>query len=54
VAARSRAYVCGHLVAGVAGLNPARGMDVRLLCLYVVLSCVGYLSFCGCSSAERL
>jgi hypothetical protein len=23
------------------GLNPARGMDVCLLCLYVVLSCVG-------------
>jgi hypothetical protein len=29
------------LVAGVAGSNPARGMDVCLLCLYVVLSCVG-------------
>jgi hypothetical protein len=23
------------------GSNPARGMDVCLLCLYVVLSCVG-------------
>jgi hypothetical protein len=29
------------LVAGIAGSNPARGMDVCLLCLYVVLSCVG-------------
>jgi hypothetical protein len=29
------------LVAGVAGSNPARGMDVCLLCLYVVLFCVG-------------
>jgi hypothetical protein len=29
------------LVAGVAGSNPAEGMDVCLLCLYVVLSCVG-------------
>jgi hypothetical protein len=26
---------------GVAVSNPARGMDVCLLCLYVVLSCVG-------------
>jgi hypothetical protein len=25
----------------VAGSNPAYGMDVCLLCLYVVLSCVG-------------
>jgi hypothetical protein len=37
VAARSKVYVCGSLVAGVAGLNPAEGMDVCLLCLYVVL-----------------
>jgi hypothetical protein len=29
------------LVAGVAGSNPAEGMDVCLLCLYVVLSCAG-------------
>jgi hypothetical protein len=29
------------LVAGIAGSNPAEGMDVCLLCLYVVLSCVG-------------
>jgi hypothetical protein len=41
VAARSKAYVCGCLVAGVAGSNAAEGMDVCLLCLYVVLSCVG-------------
>jgi hypothetical protein len=41
VAARSKAKVCGRLVAGIAGLNSARGMDVCLLCLYVVLSCVG-------------
>jgi hypothetical protein len=27
--------------AGIAGSNPAEGMDVCLLCLYVVLSCVG-------------
>jgi hypothetical protein len=40
-AARSKAYVCGRLVAGIAGSNPARDMDICLLCLYVVLSCVG-------------
>jgi hypothetical protein len=36
-AARSK----DRLVAGITGSNPARGMDVCLLCLYVVLSCVG-------------
>jgi hypothetical protein len=41
VAAWSKAQVCGRLVAGVAGTNPARGTDVSLLCLYVVLSCAG-------------
>jgi hypothetical protein len=38
VAARSKA--CGRLVAGVESSNLPRGMDVCLLCLYVVLSCV--------------
>jgi hypothetical protein len=49
---RSRTYVfntssgwsqCprGRVVAGIVGSNPAEGMDVCLLCLYVVLSCVG-------------
>jgi hypothetical protein len=33
--------VCGRLVAGISGSNPSEGMDVCLLCLYVVLSCVG-------------
>jgi hypothetical protein len=32
VAARSKAQVCGRLVAGVAASNPAQGMDVCLLC----------------------
>jgi hypothetical protein len=41
VVAPSKAKVCGRLVAGIAGSNPAWGMDVCLLCLYVVLSCVG-------------
>jgi hypothetical protein len=34
-------YVCGRSVAGFAGSNPALGMDVYLLCLFVVLSGVG-------------
>jgi hypothetical protein len=41
VPALSKALVCDRLVTGIAGSNPARGMDVCLLCLYVVLSCVG-------------
>jgi hypothetical protein len=41
VVTRSVAWVCGRLVAGIAGSNTARGMDISLLCLYVVLSCVG-------------
>jgi hypothetical protein len=32
--------VCSPLVSGIAGSNAAEGMDVCLLCLYVVLSCV--------------
>jgi hypothetical protein len=31
----------GRLVAGIAGLNPAGGVDICPLCLYGVLSCVG-------------
>jgi hypothetical protein len=41
VAARSKAWVCGRLVAGIPGTKPAEGMDVCLLYLNVVLSCVG-------------
>jgi hypothetical protein len=33
--------VFGRLDAGIAGSNPAGGMDVCRLCLFVVLSCVG-------------
>ena len=33
VAVLSKALVCGRLIAGIAGSNPAEGMDVRLLCL---------------------
>jgi hypothetical protein len=40
VAALYKAYVCGRLFAGIVASNPAEGMDVCLLCFYVVLSCV--------------
>jgi hypothetical protein len=33
VAVQSNVKVCGHSIAGIAGLNPAEGLDVRLLCL---------------------
>jgi hypothetical protein len=36
-AARSKAWVCGLSLAGIAGLNPAVGMDV--LCLENVVCC---------------
>jgi hypothetical protein len=38
---RSKAKDFGRLVVGVAVSNPAEGVDVCPLCLYVVLSCVG-------------
>jgi hypothetical protein len=41
VAAPSKALFCGRSVPGVAGSNPAEGMNVCLLRLYFVLSCVG-------------
>jgi hypothetical protein len=37
VSARSKAKVCSRLIAGIAGLNPAEGMDARLLCLLCVV-----------------
>jgi hypothetical protein len=37
VAARSKAWVCGRLLAGIASSNPAGRMDVCLLC---VVCCV--------------
>ena len=32
VAERSKAQVCGLLIAGFAGSNPARGMDACVVC----------------------
>ena len=36
MAARSKAWACGRSLAGIAGSNPAGGIDVRLL----LMSCV--------------
>ena len=38
MAGGSKAYVCSSLIAEIAGLNPAVGIDFRLMCL----SCVVY------------
>jgi hypothetical protein len=37
VAVQSKAWVCGHSIAGIAGSNSAGGMDVCLLCLLRVV-----------------
>ena len=31
-AARSKSWVCGHYVAGIAGSNPAGGADICVVC----------------------
>jgi hypothetical protein len=41
IAAQSKALAFGRLVDGIASSNPGEGMGVCLLCLCVVLSCVG-------------
>ena len=33
MAVRSKESICGHSIVGTAGSNPAKDMDVRLLCL---------------------
>jgi hypothetical protein len=38
MAALSKTKVCDHSFAGIAGSSPARGMDVRLLCLLCCVS----------------
>jgi len=50
VAARSKACVCGRLLAGIVGLNPAGGMDAYLLC---VVYCQLGISVSGCSLVQR-
>ena len=36
-AVRSKANVDNSLIGGIAGSNPAEGMDVRFLCLFCVV-----------------
>jgi hypothetical protein len=33
---RSKAYLCGRALAGIMGLNPTGGMDICLLCVFVL------------------
>jgi len=49
VAVRSKAYFCGRFIAGIAGSNPAEGVDV---CFFVIIifrqvevSATGWLLF---------
>ena len=48
VATLSKTWVCGCSLAGIAGLNPAGGMDVSLSCDCCMLSgrglCVGLIT----------
>jgi len=48
VAARSKAWVCGCSLPGMADSNPAGGMDVSLSCKFCVLLgrglCVGLIT----------
>ena len=36
-AVRSKAYICGCSIAGVAGSNPTKDIDARLLCVLRVV-----------------
>jgi hypothetical protein len=42
MAARSKAWLCGHSLAGIAGSNLAGGMDIFLLLVLCVLSGRGF------------
>jgi hypothetical protein len=35
VAEQSKSYVCGHLIAGIAGSDPPEGIDICHLCFVV-------------------
>ena len=39
MAAPSKSWVCGRLLAGTAGSNVAGGMDVCILCVLCVVCC---------------
>ena len=51
MAERCKACVCGRSLAGVAGSNPARGMDVSVLC---VLYSKGQMSKPGQRSRDKV
>jgi hypothetical protein len=51
VAVRSKACVCGRLLAGFAGLNPTRDMDICLV--LSVVCCQGEVSATGRSLVHR-
>jgi hypothetical protein len=36
VAVQSQAQVCGRLSAGITGSKPADGMNIRVLCVFVL------------------
>ena len=41
LAARSKTWVCGRSLAGIAGSNPSRGMDVSFVCCQIEVSAKG-------------
>ena len=51
VAARSNACVCGRLLAGIVGLNPAGG--IYILCLLFVVYCQVVVSAPGRSLIQK-
>ena len=62
MAARSKAWVCGRSLTGIAGSNPARGMDasdVSVVCCHVEVSASGRSlvrrspTECGVSECDR-
>jgi hypothetical protein len=54
VAARSKAWVCGRRIVGIAGSNPAGGMDVSLsLSLVSIVCCQVEISASGWSLIQR-
>ena len=57
MAARSKAWVCGRSLAGIAGSNPARGMNVcvlRVLCVVEVAGSATGRSLVQRSPTERV
>ena len=53
VSMQSKGYVCSRCIAGIAGSNPAEGMNVRLLSAVCCVSCGDQL-FIGLEESYRL